>query len=118
MVRLFAAISICVLLVSTSSAISAQETSSTNTEAADSEIEAKLLAHVEQVIQEARSLRLVENRLRLQTRAAALLWPYKQAPARALLKDVLDSFLAWMTSLNQMDPDYAERLNIIANLRN
>src|SRR5262249_49773922 len=72
----------------------------------------------EQVIQESRSLRLIENKLPLQTRAAALLWPYKQARARALLKEVLDAFQAWAGSFNQTDSDYPENLNLVANLRN
>jgi hypothetical protein len=118
MMRLLASVSIGVLLFSAAGAIYAQEMPSTPREVTDSETEGKILAQVEQVIQQAGSLRLVENRLRLQTRAAALLWPYKQARASALLKEVLDSFRAWMTAFNQADPDYQENLNIIANLRN
>lgn len=118
MVRLFASVSIGVLLFFTGGAIFAQETPSTQADVTDSEVEGKILAQVEQVIQEARGLRLVENRLPLQTRAAALLWPYKQSPARALLKEVLDAFQSWVAGFNQTDADYAENLNIIANLRN
>lgn len=118
MVRLLASVSIGVLLFFTGGAIFAQETPSAQADVTDSEVEGKILAQVEQVIQEARGLRLVENRLPLQTRAAALLWPYKQSPARALLKEVLDAFQSWVAGFNQTDADYAENLNIIANLRN
>src|SRR5262245_2621581 len=64
--------------------------------ARESEIEARVIAQVEQVVREARSLKLTENRLRLQTKAAVLLWPYKEQAARALFDEALDSFLLWM----------------------
>ena len=118
MLRSLATVGICVLLFTSGGPVRAQESSHAGTGMVDPEIERKILSQVEQAIQETRSLRLAENRLRLQTKAAVLLWPYKQTPARALLKEIFDSFVVWMAGVSQADPAYSDHVVLIANLRN
>jgi hypothetical protein len=55
-------------------------------------IEKRALALLNEVIGEARTLRLAENRVRLQVSAADIVWPYDEPRARALLQEAINNF--------------------------
>lgn len=60
----------------------------------DKELEKKALALLDQVVGEAMSLRLVENRIHALTTAAELFWKRNEDRARALLAEAVNQFMA------------------------
>ncbi|HEX5085965.1 MAG TPA: hypothetical protein VFY40_28355 [Blastocatellia bacterium] len=69
----------------------------------DKELENKALALLDQVVGEAMSLRLVENRIYVLTTAADLFWKHNEDRARALLGEAVNQFMA----INQPSPTQA-----------
>src|SRR5262245_66614470 len=60
----------------------------------DKELEKKALALLDEIVGEAMSLRLVENRIYVLTTAANLFWKRDEARARALLTEAVNQFMA------------------------
>jgi hypothetical protein len=60
----------------------------------DKELEKKALALLDEVVGEAMSLKLVENRIYALTTAADLFWQHNQDRARALLAEAVNQFMA------------------------
>ncbi len=60
----------------------------------DKELEKKALALLDEVVGEAMSLRLVENRIHALTTAAGLFWKRNEDRARALLAEAVNQFMA------------------------
>src|SRR5499426_2583520 len=60
----------------------------------DKELEKKALALLDELVGEAMSLKLVENRIYALTTAADLFWKHNEDRARALLAEAVSQFLA------------------------
>jgi len=60
----------------------------------DKELEKKALALLDEVVGEAMSLKLVENRIYALTTAADLFWKHNEDRARALLAEAVSQFMA------------------------
>src|SRR5262245_1501534 len=60
----------------------------------DKELEKKALALLDEVVGEAMSLKLVENRIYALTTAAGLFWKRNEDRARALLTEAVNQFMA------------------------
>ncbi|HEX8494630.1 MAG TPA: hypothetical protein VF658_17420 [Pyrinomonadaceae bacterium] len=72
---------------------------------AKKELEQKALGLLDDIIKEAQSFKVVENRLRLKAFAASLLWKYDEARARTLFKETLNGIV---DLLNNQDEDEAQ----------
>jgi hypothetical protein len=55
-------------------------------------VETKALALLDAVIEDSRTLRLAENRVRLQSEAADILWPHDERRARSLFLEAINNF--------------------------
>ncbi|HVG19881.1 MAG TPA: hypothetical protein VNI02_12595, partial [Blastocatellia bacterium] len=94
--RLFCSFALAVFLVSTVAAQTpSQDSTKSDKTKADQEkaqeiLEKKSLALLDEVLKEAPTLRLAENRIRIQALAADLLWSRDEKRARALFKQVTD----------------------------
>ncbi|HEX8088954.1 MAG TPA: hypothetical protein VF762_08885, partial [Blastocatellia bacterium] len=95
--RLFSLFTVSAILVSTvAGQTPPQESEKADKARADQEksredLEKKALALLDEVLKEAPTLRLAENRIRLQAMAADLLWKRNEKRARALFKQATDS---------------------------
>lgn len=87
----------------------AQDTSSAvGAEAgADARVEERLYALLEDAAARAQALRLPENRVRLQTAAACLLWPRDEERARAIIKENMGVLAALVAGADRGDPQSA-----------
>jgi hypothetical protein len=81
------------------------------------ELEGKALALLNEVIGETPSLKLVENRIRLQAMAAELLWPRNQERAREIFNAAATDLVAVTSSIETDDPQYYNLTNAAAQLR-
>src|SRR5262245_1555199 len=79
----------------------------------DKELEKKALALLDEVVGEAMSLRLVENRIYVLTTAADLFWKHNEDRARALLAEAVNQFMA----INQPSPSQASSQDGTAGIR-
>jgi hypothetical protein len=84
---------------------------------AQSERVTKALQLLDQVIAEADTLKLAENRLRIQTSAAALLWTRNEPRARALFKTATNGLVELINTLDVRDPQYLTQRQAPAQLR-
>jgi hypothetical protein len=73
-------------------------------EAAKKERDKKALAMLDEVIKESESVRLPENRARLEARAGDLLWSRDEKRARVLLKEAIDNFIEFSRRAEQKQP--------------
>jgi hypothetical protein len=71
-----------------------QSQNEVKTQKEDKELEKKALALLDEVVGEAMSLRLVENRIHVLTTAADLFWKRNEDRARALLAEAVNQFMA------------------------
>jgi hypothetical protein len=104
------------LLLSCAQHVAAQQTAaqsksadaSAAREAAEmrAEVEKKAVALLREAVADAQGLKLVENRVRPQMAAAALLWARDEPMARALFKSVADAIAAYGASLDPEDPQF------------
>lgn len=85
--------------------------------AARAELEAKAFKLLEEAAAEAESLRLPENRVRLQAVAAAALWPHDQESAREIFQSALTGISAIASSLPAEDPRFEQHYHHVQNLR-
>jgi hypothetical protein len=81
------------------------------------ELEGKALALLNEVISETPSLKLVENRIRLQSVAAELLWPRDQERAREIFNSAATDLAAVVSSIETDDPQYYNLTNTASQLR-
>lgn len=81
------------------------------------EIEKKALALLDDVIRQASALRRAENRLRIQTTAADLLWTRDEQRARSLYKEATSSLGELMSSISSADPQFHNLIQPLAQLR-
>src|SRR5215471_13947792 len=86
----------------------------------DKELEKKALASLDEIVGEAMSLRLVENRIYVLTTAANLFWKRNEARARALLAEAVNQFMATAQptpsqALSQAEPEGLQTLQAMAS---
>ncbi|HJR08220.1 MAG TPA: hypothetical protein VJ842_13245 [Pyrinomonadaceae bacterium] len=81
------------------------------------ELERKALALLDEVIGETPSLKLVENRIRIQAVAAEILWPRDQARARELFNTAATDLATMTGGIETDDPQYYNLTNTASQLR-
>lgn len=81
------------------------------------ELEQKALALLNEVIGETPSLKLVENRIRLQSVEAELLWPRNQERAREIFNAAATDLAVVTGSIETDDPQYFNLINSASQLR-
>jgi hypothetical protein len=84
---------------------------------AHKELAAQALTLLNEVVDETASLKLPENRIHLQATAAALLWPRDKARARELFSAAMNDLAGVMSGIASDDPQYYNRINVPAQLR-
>jgi len=120
--RLFAALLFSSLLMQTAIAqVTATASPAPKTDeltAGQLELERKALALLDEIIGEIPSLKLVENRIRLQATAAELLWPREQERARELFNAAATELAAVTASIDPDDQQqYHNHTNMASQLR-
>ncbi len=83
----------------------------------DKELEKKALALLEELVTEAMSMKLVENRIYALTAAADLIWKHNEDRARALLGEAVNQFMLIGRSSEPDDPDAMQTMQIRIELR-
>ncbi len=81
------------------------------------ELEKKALVLLDDVIRQAPALRRAENRLRIQTTAADLLWTRDEPRARSLYKEAASTLGELMSSISSADPQFYNLIQPLAQLR-
>jgi hypothetical protein len=81
------------------------------------EREERAIALLEEVVLEAQSLRLPENRLRAQAQAADLLWSHNEARARAIFVEAMNGLGALINGHDTSAPDYYNWVGPVTQLR-
>lgn len=81
------------------------------------ELERKALTLLDEIIGEMPSLKLVENRIRLQATAAEILWPRQQERAREIFNAAAIDLAAVMSAIETDDPQYYNHANAASQLR-
>ncbi|MDX6269165.1 MAG: hypothetical protein QOD28_388 [Acidobacteriota bacterium] len=81
------------------------------------ELERKALALLEEVLGETSTLKLVENRIRLQAAAAEMLWPRNQERAREIFNAAANDLAAVAAGIETDDPQYYHLTNATSQLR-
>jgi hypothetical protein len=125
--KVFSAVYTAVIVVSLASSLSAQqpappqEPKQTEEEKkAAKKLEKKALALVDELVAEAASLRLAENRVHILTGASELLWERDEERARALAREAMDQVVAQMREAREkaaqedgqyFDPRYSRQYN-------
>src|SRR5207237_998406 len=84
---------------------------------ANKELEAQALALLDGVVNETPSLKLPENRIRLQAAAAELLWARDKARARELFSAAMNDLAGVLSNIASDDPQYYNLINAPAQLR-
>lgn len=112
------------LFVSAAGAVAAQslaapESSASPEAAAEAtrEREKKALEMLDDVVAEAQTLKLAENRIRVQMTAAALLWSRDEERARALFKEAQDGLIAFASAADPADQQYYAYVETHTQLR-
>ncbi|MEN3332931.1 MAG: hypothetical protein V7641_2296 [Blastocatellia bacterium] len=77
----------------------------------------KALAVIDEIIKDAGSLRLPENRLRLLVQTANAVWPFDEKRARILFKSAQESLKELQAALDDNDPQYANLEGLASQLR-
>lgn len=113
-------VSIFLLLIPLASAQSPTDQSAT--QAAEQkkvrdERERKAAAVVEEVIRETQSLKLPENRIRIQIALTDVLWPRNEQRARALFKDAVAGLADIAAAVDSGDPEYSNLAHLPSQLR-
>jgi hypothetical protein len=81
------------------------------------ERERKAAAIVEEVIKETQSLKLPENRIRIQIALTDVLWPRDEQRARALFKDAVAGLGDIVAAVDGGDPEYSNLAHLPSQLR-
>jgi hypothetical protein len=95
---------------------SVQEATSAKTVTAD-KAEGRTYALIDEAIAKAQTLRLPENRIRLQTAAACLLWPRDEGRARAVIKESMNALTSLISAADKSDPHSASQAQAYTVLR-
>ena len=77
----------------------------------------KALAMVDEIIKDAQSLRLPENRLRILVQTANAVWPFDEKRARILFKNAQESLKELQAAIDNHDPQYAYLGSFASQLR-
>jgi hypothetical protein len=106
------------LLILTGYALPAHAQDTTQVQSPEQEaLNKKALALLDGVIADSMSLRLPENRARVQIAAADLLWERDEGRARALFAEAGAAIAEMMRALDPNDRQYANQLRVPAQLR-
>jgi hypothetical protein len=97
--------------------LSVDESTKSEKEKARAEREKKALALAEEVIKETQSLRLPENRIRVDIALADSLWSRDEPRARSLLKDAITSLSEIAAAIDSGDRAYSNLTHLPAQLR-
>jgi hypothetical protein len=100
----------------TARAQSATETKSDEAGGAG-KIEERTYALLDEAIAKAQTLRLPENRIRLQTAAACLLWPRDEGRARSVIKEDMSVLASLIAAADKADPRSAAQAQAYTVLR-
>ncbi len=96
----------------------ASSSSATETAEARKELEKQAVALLDEVATEAQTLKLVENRVRLQMMIIDLLWPRDEERARALFKQLTADLAEMMTGASDMsDPNVQNSAQMVMQFR-
>ncbi len=80
-------------------------------------VEERTYALLDEAIAKAQTLRLPENRIRLQTAAACLLWPRDEGRARAVIKESMGALASLIAAADKADPRSAAQAQAYTVLR-
>jgi hypothetical protein len=80
-------------------------------------LEQKAFALLEEIIAQAPTLKLVENRVMIQATAAGLIWKQDEKQARAVFKTAIASLAEVTSAMDQGDPLYDSMAQTISELR-
>jgi hypothetical protein len=105
------------ILLIAPAAVIAQEAPSQEQQKAQAALREKAISLLEQVISEAQTLKLPENRLRVQFYAGDLLWERDEARARSLFSQAAAGITEMIQSLDSSDRRYVELLQAPLQLR-
>jgi hypothetical protein len=86
-------------------------------QAAQKALEQKAFVLLEEIIAQAPTLKLAENRVMIQATAAGLTWKQDEKQARAVFKTAIASLAEIMSSIDQSDPQYDSISQTISELR-
>lgn len=92
-------------------------TSSERVSEAQAELEKNALGLLAEALKEAGGLKHVENRVRLQSVALALLWPRDKEAARALFDEAAAGVMALIAEADPSDPQFQNTRNLVTELR-
>ena len=95
----------------------ASSSSTTETIEALKELEKQAVALLDEVATEARTLKLVENRIRLQMMIVDLLWPRDEERARALFKQLTADLVEMMGATDMSDPNVQNSAQMVMQFR-
>lgn len=93
------------------------EASATEKKKALDEREKKTLSLVDEIIREAQSLKLPENRIRICVSLAGFLWPRDEKRARSLFKEAAASLSEITAAIDSEDPEYFNQAQLPQQLR-
>lgn len=113
---LFVALLICPSSISDLVAL-AQTPAQSQSQKEQKELEKKALALLDELVGEAMSLKLVENRIYALTTAADLFWKHNEDRARALLREAINQFMLIEQPQELDDPRSAQTMQIRLELR-
>lgn len=122
MFKKLACLNLALLLLAAQSAAQAQRVGAANEDEeeaseAERELEKKAVGLLEEAVREAEALKLAENRVRVQTVAAGLLWPRDEEAARGAFKKAADGIAALIAEGDPADPQYQNERNAVLQLR-
>jgi hypothetical protein len=80
-------------------------------------LEQKAFALLEEIIAQAPTLKLVENRVMIQATAAGLIWKRDEKQARAVFKSATASIAEIMSAMDQSNPQYDSMVQTLSELR-
>jgi hypothetical protein len=80
-------------------------------------LEQKAFALLEEIIAQAPTLKLVENRVMIQATAAGLIWKQDEKQARAVFKTAIAGLAEITSAMDQSDPQYDGMAQTISELR-
>lgn len=78
----------------------------------------KSVALIREALPEIKSLRLVDNRVRAQARAGALLWKHDEKLARTIFEEAATGMSEYLKGLDREDQNYNRQYNTAMQLRN
>jgi hypothetical protein len=115
--RITASLLVALLILGPALAALAQTPAQSQTHKEQKELEKKALALLDQVVGEAMTLKLVENRIYALTTAADLFWKHNEDRARALLREAINQFMLIEQPQELDDPQAMQTMQIRMELR-